>query len=78
MADGEQYAAQFEDEQNNVRLAGRVQFTDDQNQPLPLAGGEVAADVTFSGAIITDLPAVDPTVAGQLWNDAGTVKVSAG
>jgi len=33
-----------------------------------------AADVViFSG-----LPTSDPTVAGQLWNDTGTLKVSAG
>lgn len=33
-----------------------------------------AADVViFSG-----LPTTDPVVAGQLWNDAGTLKVSAG
>ena len=33
----------------------------------------VADVVIFSG-----LPTADPTVAGQLWNDAGTLKVSAG
>lgn len=33
----------------------------------------VADVVIFSG-----LPTTDPTVAGRLWNDAGTVKVSAG
>jgi hypothetical protein len=39
-------------------------------------------DGTFvlSGAVVkmTGLPTADPTVAGQLWNDAGTLKVSAG
>jgi hypothetical protein len=39
-------------------------------------------DGTFvlSGAVVkmTGLPTSDPTVAGQLWNDAGTLKVSAG
>lgn len=33
----------------------------------------VADVVIFSG-----LPTSDPTVAGQLWSDAGTLKVSAG
>lgn len=33
----------------------------------------VADVVIFSG-----LPTSDPTVAGRLWNDAGTVKISAG
>jgi hypothetical protein len=27
---------------------------------------------------MTALPTADPTVAGSLWNDAGTLKVSAG
>jgi hypothetical protein len=27
---------------------------------------------------MTALPTADPTVAGRLWNDAGTLKVSAG
>jgi hypothetical protein len=26
----------------------------------------------------TDLPTSDPNNAGQLWNDSGTVKISAG
>lgn len=33
----------------------------------------VADVVIFSG-----LPTTDPTVAGQLWNDGGTLKVSVG
>ena len=42
--------------------------------------GEVAAtDLSASGTVILSaLPTSDPTVAGQLWNDAGTLKVSAG
>ena len=36
-------------------------------------------DLTASGTVIfSDLPTADPTVAGQLWNDTGTLKVSAG
>lgn len=31
-----------------------------------------------SKIVITDLPTVDPASVGQLWNDAGTVKISAG
>ena len=33
---------------------------------------------TTGAVIMTGLPTSDPTVAGQLWNDAGTLKVSAG
>ena len=28
--------------------------------------------------MMTDLPTSDPTNAGQLWNDSGTLKVSSG
>ena len=28
--------------------------------------------------VLANLPTSDPTVAGQLWNDSGTLKVSAG
>ena len=35
--------------------------------------------LTSNGAVILqDLPTTDPTVEGQLWNDTGTLKVSAG
>ena len=35
--------------------------------------------LTTTGAVImTGLPTSDPAVAGQLWNDTGTLKVSAG
>lgn len=30
------------------------------------------------GLAIVELPTTDPQVAGALWNDSGTVKVSAG
>ena len=34
---------------------------------------ELTGTLTLSG-----LPTADPVAAGQLWNDAGTVKISAG
>lgn len=35
--------------------------------------------LTSNGAVILqDLPTTDPVVEGQLWNDTGTLKVSAG
>jgi len=46
-----------------------------------LSGGEVSACSGLSaGGTVTfsSLPTSDPAVAGQLWNDNGTVKVSAG
>jgi len=33
---------------------------------------------TTGAVIMTDLPTSDPVVAGQLWSDTGTLKVSAG
>lgn len=36
-------------------------------------------NLTASGIVkFTGLPTSDPVVAGQLWNDTGTLKVSAG
>lgn len=36
-------------------------------------------DLTASGTVIfSDLPTSDPTVAGQLWSNAGVLTVSAG
>jgi hypothetical protein len=42
--------------------------------------GDVVAETltTTSDVIMLDLPTADPEVVGQLWNDAGTLKVSAG
>ena len=49
-------------------------------------GAVSATTVNASGAVVlsnavvslTALPTSDPGVAGRLWNDAGTLKVSAG
>ena len=42
--------------------------------------GAVTTTATIDGGtvILPNLPTSDPVVAGQLWNDAGTLKVSAG
>lgn len=42
--------------------------------------GAVTVTASFDGGtvILPNLPTVDPVVAGALWNDAGTLKVSAG
>jgi hypothetical protein len=34
--------------------------------------------LTNASISMTALPTSDPTVAGRLWNDGGTLKVSAG
>lgn len=41
--------------------------------------GAVTVTATYGPApVLPNLPTVDPMVAGALWNDAGTLKVSAG
>ena len=41
--------------------------------------GAVTVTATYSDTpVLPNLPTVDPLVAGALWNDAGTLKVSAG
>ena len=42
--------------------------------------GEVTVTATINGGaiILPNLPTSDPLVAGQLWNDAGILTVSAG
>ena len=41
--------------------------------------GTSAMSVAPSGVVtLTGLPTADPSVAGQLWNSSGTLKVSAG
>lgn len=39
---------------------------------------EIDSACKITGNIFVDLPTTDPQVAGELWNDSGTVKVSAG
>ena len=43
-----------------------------------VTGAVAATTLSASGAVTLTLPTADPLVAGQLWRDAGTVKVSAG
>ena len=45
----------------------------------PVTGAvTVTGVINASTLIFPSLPTTDPAVAGQLWNDAGTLKVSAG
>lgn len=68
----------------------RLNYNDDTDGVLilrdgvPVAGMDAEGLRVFGPAIahgevkFTGLPGADPHVAGQLWNDAGTLKVSAG
>ncbi len=42
------------------------------------ADGDNVLSIDEDGNLIVDLPTSDPGVAGALWVDSGTVKVSAG
>ena len=62
-----------------------VQFSDTTistlttNSDLTLsANGTGAVSITPTKIMMANLPTSDPSVAGQLWNDSGTLKVSAG
>ena len=62
-----------------------VQFSDTTistlttNSDLTLsANGTGAVAITPTKIMMANLPTSDPSVAGQLWNDSGTLKVSAG
>jgi len=56
------------------RLDEEFEFTD-----VEVTGTLTAADVEVAGTVtVSGLPTADPEVAGQVWSDAGTLKVSAG
>lgn len=53
-------------------------YYDDGSQWLLIAKAH-SQDLSFTANVdMPGLPTADPAVAGRLWNDAGTVKVSAG
>jgi len=45
---------------------------------LKLDGSDVGFKVLTQKVMMTNLPTSDPSTAGQLWNDSGTLKISAG
>ena len=59
-------------------VAGRVTY--DTTNDWTFGAGVTMTDLTASGAtvVFSNLPTIDPVNAGQLWNDNGTLKVSAG
>lgn len=59
----------------SIRSDGKVGV----NKAVPGKTLDVDGDARVSGDVFfTGLPTSDPAVAGQLWNDSGTLKVSAG
>jgi len=52
---------------------------DSSGKEIRLAGtANSATRISTAKLFIYDLPTVNPAVAGQIWNDGGTLKVSAG
>jgi len=45
---------------------------------IQLDGSEVSTKILTQKVMIPNLPTSDPSNAGQLWNDSGTLKISAG
>ena len=45
---------------------------------LKLNGSDVSVNILTQKVMMSNLPTSDPSVAGQLWNSSGTLKVSAG
>lgn len=57
-----------------AEYSGKVYRKTGGDEIVVASGGKIT--VQAGGAII--LPTADPHVAGALWNDAGTIKASAG
>jgi hypothetical protein len=58
--------------------AGKALVVDENLDLGGLRHMTLTGTLTAATAVLTALPAADPQVAGALWNDAGTLKVSAG
>lgn len=59
-------------------LTGTVTYTIDPIDVAALIADAIADLCASSSIIFSALPTADPEVEGQLWNDAGALKVSAG
>jgi hypothetical protein len=68
--------------QNGVNDKDVILRSDDgsggQTAYITLDGGDVSTIVNTIKVLMPNLPTSDPSVAGQLWNDSGTLKISAG
>ena len=70
---------EFQNRQND----GDIVFKSDDGSGgvtpyITLDGGDVSTIVNTVKVLMPNLPTSDPSVAGQLYNDSGTLKISAG
>lgn len=64
---------------DNVFFKDNKIYTNQSNEDLEIdASGTGAVSILTQKVMMSNLPTSDPTNAGQLWNDSGTLKVSAG
>ena len=63
-----------------IQTSDSGSLTYDTTNDWTFGAGVTMTDLVASGAtvVFNNLPTVDPLNAGQLWNDAGTMKISAG
>jgi hypothetical protein len=61
-----------------VSGAGRTEMTTDHFKAAIPGGGELTVQYDPFAIIVLGLPTADPVISGHLWNDTGTLKVSAG
>jgi hypothetical protein len=64
----------------DIRTSAAGSLTYDTTNDWTFGAGVTMTDLTASGAtvVFSNLPTTDPLNAGQLWNDLGTLKISAG
>ena len=64
---------------SQVTISGNQITSNASNADLVLdASGTGGVSLTPIKVLMPNLPTSNPSVAGQLWNDSGTLKVSAG
>jgi len=64
----------------DIRTSAAGSLSYNTTNDWTFGAGVTMTDLTASGAtvVFSNLPTTDPVNAGQLWNDAGTLKISAG
>jgi len=61
-----------------IVVKGDTSQSQDLQQWLDSAGTTVASIAADGGLVLPNIPTSDPGVAGEVWSDTGTLKISAG